>query len=105
MHHRDAGVERIPRRVEFNRLAEEPDLALIRPVEPGQDVRERRLARAVLAQQRVDFACGSLEVDVLVRDDGGEALRDPRQRDRREWRGGLRLPPGTISPWRYRSRL
>jgi hypothetical protein len=106
VHHRDAGVERIARRVELDRLAPQPDLPAVRTVEAGEDVRQRRLAGAVLAEQRVDLAGGRLEVDVLVGDDGGEALGDPPQRDCGRWRGGLRLPAArTISPWRYRSRL
>jgi hypothetical protein len=105
MHHRDAGVERIPRGMELHPLAEERDLALIGPVEPREDVRQRGLTGAVLAQQRVDFAGRRLEVDVLVRDDGGEPLGDAPERDRRRWRGGVSLPAPTISPWRYRSRL
>jgi hypothetical protein len=105
MHHRDSGVERVAGRVELDRLAEERDLTLVRPVEAGQDVRQRGLAGAVLAQQRVDLAGRRLEVDLLVRDDGGEPLGDAPQRDRRRWRGGVSLPAATISPWRYRSRL
>jgi hypothetical protein len=105
VHHRDARVERVARGVEVDRRAGENDLALVRAVEAGEDVGERRLAGAVLAQQGVDLAGGSLEVDVLVRDDRGKALRDPAQRDRRRWRGGVSLPAGTVNPWRYRSRL
>jgi hypothetical protein len=105
VHHRDTGVERVPRRVELDRLAPQPDLPAVRTVEAGEDVRQRRLAGAVLAEQRVDLAGGRLEVDVLVGDDGGEALGDPPQGDCGRWRGGLRLPAGTISPWRYRSHL
>jgi hypothetical protein len=105
MNHRDAGIERVARRVELDRLTPQPDLAVVRPVEAGEDVGQRRLARAVLAEQCVDLADGRLEVDVFVGDDRGEPLGDPPQRDCRRWRGGLRLPAGTISPWRYRSRL
>ena len=57
------GVERVARRVEAHRLAVEHDLALVRPVEAGEDVRERALAGAVLAEQRVHLARGRLEVD------------------------------------------
>ena len=51
-----------------DRLAEEGDLALVRAVEAGEDVGERRLAGAVLAEQRVHLADGGLEVDAVVRD-------------------------------------
>jgi hypothetical protein len=105
MHHRDAGVDGIAGRVEFDRLAEQGDLTLVRSIETGEDVREGRLAGAVLAEQRVNLAGGCLEVDVLVRDDRGESLCDAPERDRWRWRGGVSLPAGTVSPWRYRSRL
>src|SRR5207302_11512111 len=91
--------------MELDSPAEEDDLAFVWPVEAGQDVGQRRLARAVLAQQRVDLARGGLEIHVLVGDHCGEPLRDPPQRDRRRWRGGVRLPAVAVSPWRYRSRL
>ena len=103
--HRDPGVERVARRLKVDRLTEQHDLPLVRPVQARQDVRQRRLAGAVLAEQGVHLARGRFEVDVLVRDDGRKPLRDAAQRNCRRWRGGLRLPAGTISPWRYRSRL
>jgi hypothetical protein len=105
MDHRDTGIDGIARRVEFDRLSEQGDLTLVRPVEAGEDVREGRLAGAVLAEQRVNLAGGGLEVDVLVRDDRRESLCDAPERDRWRWRGGVNLPAGTVSPWRYRSRL
>ena len=77
VHHADAGVEGIPRRMEVHLLAVELDLALVGPVEPGEDVRERRLPGAVLAEQGVHLADPRFEVDVLVRDDAREPLRDP----------------------------
>ena len=77
VHHADAGVERIARRVEAHRLAVQLDSALVGPVETGEDVRERRLAGAVLAEQGVHLAGGRLEADVVVRDHAWEALRDP----------------------------
>ena len=72
------------------------DLALVGPVEAGEDVRERRLAGAVLAEQRVHLAAADLEVDAVVRDDAGEPLRDPAHRDGR--------PPGEGGRLRARSR-
>ncbi len=97
VHHADPGVERVARRGERDRLAVEEDLALVRPVEAGEDVRERRLAGAVLAEQRVHLALGRLEVDAVVRDDAGEPLGDPAQRDgrrhRESWPGEARAAP------------
>jgi hypothetical protein len=46
-------------------------------VEPVEDVHERRLAGAVLAEQRVHLAGGHVEVDVVVGQHAGEALGDP----------------------------
>ena len=94
VHHADPRVERVVRRVELDRLAVEADLALVGPVEPGEDVRERALARAVLAEQRVHLALGRLEVDAVVRDDGREPLRDPRCR-RPARPGGAGREPGS----------
>jgi hypothetical protein len=58
------------------------------------DARERLdeggLARSVLAHQRVDLACAEGEVDVVEREDSGEADGDAPHRDD-GWRlGGLR---------------
>ena len=55
----------------------DPDLALVGVVEPVEDVHQRRLAGAVLAEQRVHLALAEIEADVVVGDDAGEALRDP----------------------------
>ena len=49
------------------------------PVEAGEDVHQRRLAGAVLAEQRVHLALAQVEVDVVVGDDPGEALGDAAQ--------------------------
>jgi hypothetical protein len=99
-------VERVARRVELDWLAPQPDLPSVRTVEAVRMFDSVVLPAPFLAEQRVDLAGGRLEVDVLVGDDGGEALGDPPQRDCGRWRGGLGLPAArTISPWRYRSRL
>ena len=58
--------------VKATRLAEEHDLALVGVVQAGEDVRERRLAGAVLAEQRVHLAGSGLEVDAVV----GERRRE-----------------------------
>ncbi len=72
MHHPDAAVDRLAGRRERHRLAVEGDRALVGAVEAREDVRERRLARAVLTEQRMHLAGRGLEVDVVVRDDGRE---------------------------------
>ena len=45
--------------------------------EPVEDVHERRLAGAVLAEQGVDLAGPDVEVDAVVGEHAGVALRDP----------------------------
>ena len=77
VHHADAVLDRRLGRAELGRLAVDPDLALVRLVEAVDDVHQRRLAGAVLAEQRVHLALAQVEVDAVVRDDAGEALRDP----------------------------
>jgi len=73
VHHADPRVERIARRVKRDGAAVEEDLALVRPVETGENVRQRRLAGAVLAEQRVDLTRGRVEVDTVVCDDARES--------------------------------
>ena len=97
VHHADPRVERVTRRVEANLLAVELDLALVLPVEAGEDVREGGLARSVLAEQRVHLPFGRLEADVVVRDDAGEALRDPDHAHRRGQRGAGRAGASHIA--------
>ena len=76
MHHPDAGVDRGLRRAELDRLARDHDLALVRVVEPVEDVHQGRLAGTVLAEQRVDLALAQVEVDVVVGHGARKALGD-----------------------------
>ena len=71
------------RRAELGRLAVDQDLALVGPVEAVEDVHQRRLAGAVLAEERVHLALAQVEVDAVVRDDAGEPLRDPAELENR----------------------
>ena len=50
-------------------LPVDADLALVGLVEAVEDVHQRRLAGAVLAEQRVHLAAPEVEVDAVVRDD------------------------------------
>ncbi len=68
VHHPDAGIERLARRVEVDLPPVELELTRVGAVQAGEDVRERALAGAVLAEQRVHLADGRLEVDLVVRD-------------------------------------
>jgi hypothetical protein len=87
VHHRDAGGQRVAWRGEVHGLAPQLDRAGIGLVQAGQDVREGALARAVLAEQRVHLADRRVEVDGVVGQHAGKALRDAAHRHRRR-RGG-----------------
>ena len=60
-------------------LAVDPDLTGIQVRQPVGDAHDGRLARAVLAEQRVDLAATDIEVDAVVGDEVSEPLRDPAQ--------------------------
>ena len=77
--HADPEVDGLERRVDGDGPAVDADLALVGRVEPVEDAHQRRLAGAVLPEQRVDLAGLQVEVDRVVRDDRPEALRDPAQ--------------------------
>ena len=64
------------RAVDRDRLALEEDLARVDRVDPGDALDERRLAGAVVADERHDLARRDVEVDLVERLDGAEALRD-----------------------------
>src|SRR5882724_1088799 len=99
-------------------LAAQPDLALVRAVDSGQDLHERGLPGPVLTRQRVDFRRVQVEVDAVERADAGEALADaahpeqsfrhrpsPAPGNRRVGAAGT-LPGGidpglTVKPGRY----
>ena len=79
VHHADAPLDRVLRGSERDRRTADPDLAPVGPGEAVEDVHQRRLAGAVLAEQRVHLAPAQVEIDVVVRHDPGVALRDPSQ--------------------------
>jgi len=94
--HVDPAVDGVGWTGEVHHLPVEQDLALVRACEPVEDVHQRRLARAVLAEEGVDLARAHIEVDVVVGDDAGIPLGDAAhlQRGRvddlgRERRGGF----------------
>ena len=60
-----------------DRLPVEQDLAGIGLVEAVEHLHEGALARAVLAQQRMDLADANIERDGVVREQPAEPLRDP----------------------------
>ena len=77
VHHPDAGLDRVTGRAEVDRLPVQQDLAAVAPVEPVQDVHQRGLAGAVLAEQCVHLAAADVEADVVIGDDAREDLADP----------------------------
>ena len=81
-------------------VAVDADLAVVVGVHAGEDLHQRRLAGAVLADQRVHLAGAKLEVDAVERGDAGEALGDrlgPQQR-RRSRLPGRDPPRWTFQP-------
>ena len=64
-------------------LPVQQDLPGVRPGQPVEDVHERRLAGAVLAQQGVDLAGLDVEVDAVVGDHARVALGDAAHLQRR----------------------
>jgi hypothetical protein len=75
----DAAGDRVPWRAEPDRLAAEQQLTAVRGEHARDDLPEGRLARAVLAHQRVDRAAGDQEVDSFQGARAAEGLRDVPQ--------------------------
>ena len=69
MDHPEAGRDRIPRGAERHRPPVEEDLPGIGLVQPVEDVHQRALPGAVLAEQGMDLAGREVEVDAVVGDD------------------------------------
>jgi hypothetical protein len=89
VNHEHAGQLGLTRRVKPDRPAIDPYLPLVGAIKAGQDVTERGLARAVLAQERVHLAAPRLERNPVVGDHAaGEALGDAHRRHRRSRPGG-----------------
>src|SRR6185436_18641495 len=70
----DPGAPRVTRRAEMDQLAVEPDLAFVRLQRARQRLDQRRLAGAVVADDREDLAGVELEVGAVQRDDLAVAL-------------------------------
>jgi hypothetical protein len=79
VHHADADGERRRRIARRQRLAERLDRAGIGDVVSEQNRHQRRLAGAVLAEQREDLAAREIQRYRVVRDDGAEAFADAGQ--------------------------
>ena len=75
----DPELRRVLRAGDVTRLALEEDLAGVDRVDAGDRLDQRRLAGAVVADERHHLALAHLEVDVAQRLDGAERLRDPAE--------------------------
>jgi hypothetical protein len=64
------------RRGEGDWLTEQLDLAGVRSLRAGQDLEQRRLAGAILAQERMNLRRPDFEMDILKREHAGKALAD-----------------------------
>ena len=97
VHHADAAA--IASRAEANvdRLAVQRGSRPRPGGEPVEDVHQRRLAGAVLAEQRMDLAAADVEVDVVVGDDPRVALGDAAHLE------DVSGAPATVV-WRYSDR-
>ena len=64
-------------RARMGRLAGKQDLAGVGFVDPRQYFDQRRFARSVLSQERMDLSAMDVEVDVIERERAGEPLDEP----------------------------
>ena len=98
--HADAGRDRVGRRAEVLFDAVDDDRALVGPVGAVERLHQRRLARAVLADDGVDRAGANREVDAVVGHDAREALDDVPQLDGGALGRRRRRPRGRRRPLR-----
>ncbi|GGO04179.1 hypothetical protein GCM10011574_14930 [Microbispora bryophytorum] len=77
MDHADARGDGVGGGVEAHGRPVDADLALVGALHPVQDLHQRGLPRAVLADDGVDVPFGDAEVNVAVGDDSREPLGDP----------------------------
>ena len=78
--HEHAGFEKLPRRAVADRMTPDLDEALVRPVKAGEHLAQRRLARPVLTEERVDLSGQHVEVHFVVRNHTGETSCDTSRR-------------------------
>ena len=72
----NAERERIARTLNLDVLAVDDDAALVFAVGAAEDLHQRGLARAVLAEQHVHFAAVQREIDAVERDDARKCFPD-----------------------------
>ena len=92
---RDPGRDGVVRTVEMTRPAVNGDRALIWRIFAAENPHQRRLARAVLADQRVDFAGHDVELDLVESARRAEMLGDANRAGRRgaHRRNAVSAPP------------
>ncbi len=81
MHDADAVRERVARPRERDRLAVEAQLTAVRAEGAREDLEQRRLAGAVLADERVRLARRDVEADAAERAHGAERLAEVAEGD------------------------
>ena len=74
--HADALTDRLAGCAELHHLPPDANFALVRSVKSGNDAHEGGLARAILAEDRVNLTLAQVEVDVIVGKHSGKALGD-----------------------------
>ncbi len=89
VNHRDAMLGRDPRAIGRDRRAVDEDRAAVGGDLARQHPHQRRLARAVLAEERVDLAGLEIEIDPLQRAHASERPRDVPQLDERAHQSSL----------------
>ena len=76
VHHADAQRVGVVGILDADDLAVFANLALFRLIQTKEHAHQRRFARTVLAQQRVDFALFQLQGDVVIGNDSRKLLGD-----------------------------
>jgi hypothetical protein len=83
MHHADTGRERVARRTKAHLMPVETKLARVIAMHAGDDLHQRRLAGAVLADETMDLAGLEHEADIAQGRDAAEGFRDAQKLDDR----------------------
>ncbi|MNX85707.1 hypothetical protein D3C86_1175570 [compost metagenome] len=74
MDHGDAVLQRIERGIETDRRAFQANFAVVRLVDAGENLHQRRFAGAILAHQRMHGAALEVELHIIERHDAGKFL-------------------------------
>ena len=77
VNHADPCINRISRGIHHQGLVVDEHLAGRRGVQPGEDVHQRRLAGAVLTEERDSLALRHREVHIIIGEHTRELLGDP----------------------------